>query len=336
MYELKFDKDVCASCETIDCLVRCQYLKLSREDAARERQKLNNGEESLVLQECATCYACEEYCDKGNHPFYQIVELQEQAGIWPAPRPIVHQQIKMFSPKGDFEPQNVEGVPFNLCLFPALKNNIKGKLFEDVSIMMGRDLFCNLVYLHFAKSSVIKERVPEVIANYAKCNIKELVCFHDECYALYASWAPAYGIEVPFRPVHLFEYLIDKLKENRTSLRNLGMKIAYQRPCSTRLTPQKEPLLDELFELIGVDRVPREYDRETPLCCGAILRMQGRDDLADDLNKRNLEDMKSSGATVCVFNCPGCYATMGQMVAEKGLMPLLISDLCRIAIGENL
>lgn len=336
MYDLKFDPVLCESCETVDCLVKCQYMKFDPESARRERQKLNCGEDSPALHNCATCYACEEYCEKGNHPFYHLVELQEKRDVWPAARPIVHQQMKMFAPKGDFQPGGIDGIPMNLCLFPFLKDNIAGRLFENASVLMGRDIFCNLVYLHFAKSSVIKERVPSVIKNLAGCNISELVCFHDECYALYSSWAPAHGIEVPFRPVHLFEYLLDRLRENQSSVKKLGLKVAYQRPCSTRLTPWKEHYLDDLFELIGVERVSREYDRQNALCCGAIFRMQGRDDLADDVNKRNLDDMVSHGAVASVFNCPACYVTMGRMAAERGLMPVLISDLCRLAMGEQI
>ena len=332
--KLKFDPDLCEECATYDCLVRCQYLNLDLEAAREERKKLNNGEDSVVLHRCATCYACNEYCQKGNYPFYQLVELQEQKGIWTAPKPIVNQQIKMFSPKGDFLPGDIEGTPFNLCLFPALKKNIKGQLFEKMTIFSSRDLFCNLVYLHFARSSVIKERAPQVIENFARCNIKELVCFHDECYGFFASWAPAYGLAVPFKAIHLFEYLREKLKEKQ--IKKLGLKIAYQRPCSSRLTPWKEPYLDEIFDLIGVERVPRKYDRENALCCGGVFRMQARDELADDVNERNIEDMLQTGATVCVFNCPACYMTMGEMVAKRGLMPVLIGDLCRLAAGEQL
>jgi len=50
----------------------------------------------------------------------------------------------------------------------------------------------------------------------------------------------------------------------------VGKKIAYQRPCGSRYTPAKEQMLDELFELIGVERVVREYDREKALCCGFL------------------------------------------------------------------
>jgi len=311
-------------------------MKFDLATARAERDKLNNGEDSSVLHNCVTCYACEEYCDLGNHPFYQIVDLQEEKGIWPTPEPQVNQQVQMFAPRGNFKPQEIKGTPFNMCMFRGYKDSIDGKLFPETTQLGGRDLFCNLVYLHFAKGSVIKERLPGVIQNFASLGIEELVCFHDECYATYAAWAPAYGIEVPFRPVHLFEHLVTKLKENQSSINKLGIKIAYQRPCSTRLTPEKEPLLDEIFELIGVDRVPREYDRENCLCCGEVMRFSGKVELADDLLKRNIDDMVATGAKVCVFNCQACYTSMAKAVSEAGLKPILIGDLCRQAVGENL
>ena len=67
----------CAKCETLDCLTRCQYMDLGLEEARVERQRILDGEDSRVLRECATCYACEEYCPYENHPFYLIVERQE-------------------------------------------------------------------------------------------------------------------------------------------------------------------------------------------------------------------------------------------------------------------
>ena len=45
--------------------------------AREERQRLLDGEDSRVLRDCATCYACEEYCPYDNHPFYLLVERQE-------------------------------------------------------------------------------------------------------------------------------------------------------------------------------------------------------------------------------------------------------------------
>ena len=101
MRDLICDRDTCLNCETLDCLVRCQYLDLDPDRARKEKIKILHGEDSFVLHECTTCYACEEYCPNNNHPFFQIVELQEKRGMYTAPRPITHQQIKWYSLKGD-------------------------------------------------------------------------------------------------------------------------------------------------------------------------------------------------------------------------------------------
>ncbi|MCK5723422.1 MAG: (Fe-S)-binding protein, partial [Gammaproteobacteria bacterium] len=80
MYELKFDDNLCKTCPTGDCLVKCQYLDVEKKTAVEEMVKIGQGEDSFVLQDCVTCYACEEYCKRGNHPFYLITERREEKG----------------------------------------------------------------------------------------------------------------------------------------------------------------------------------------------------------------------------------------------------------------
>ena len=75
-------------------------------------------------------------------------------------------------------------------------------------------------------------------------------------------------------------------------------------------------------------------ERRDPLS-EVIGRAQQREELADDLLERNLTDMQASGATVCVFNCPFCFFTMGEAVAQRGMMPILMSELCHFALGEG-
>jgi Fe-S oxidoreductase len=201
------------------------------------------------------------------------------------------------------------------------------------------DIFCNIMWLHFAKNSVIRDRLPFVIdtiqKNYLQgSGVDELVCFHDECYGTFTHLAPAFGIDVPFRAVHLFEFLTNRLTELKADIRPIKEKVAYQRPCSNRLIPETQHWVDEIFHLIGVDRVERQYDRENALCCAMTLDAMQRDGLADDVRKRNVEDMEAAGAKYCVFNCPACLVSLGEMVGERGITPILMSDLCRIALGE--
>ncbi|OGP59603.1 MAG: hypothetical protein A2V67_15400 [Deltaproteobacteria bacterium RBG_13_61_14] len=340
MSELKYDQKICTKCEKIDCLTRCQHIALDLEEARQEWMKILAGRDSRVLHECLTCYACEEYCPYHNHPFYLIVDRQEELSAWPVPVPLTKQQIAMMAPKGQIVAQKVSAPVINLCSFPMLAGSIQGKLFAGASIIGGNDLFCNIMWLHFAKNSVIRERLPKVINNlmdyYLKVSgVDELICFHDECFGTYTQLAPAFGIEVPFKPIHLFEYLTKKLTELKKEIRPINAKVAYQRPCSNRLVPETQHWVDEIFKLIGAIRPAREYEGENALCCGMVVQAAQRDDRADAIQKRNLDDMAAVGARYCVFNCPMCFMTLKGMVAERGMTPILISDLCRIALGEG-
>lgn len=342
MSQLNFDESLCASCETYDCLMRCQYMEFTLEQAKEERLKIIRGEDSRVLHDCATCYACEEFCPKGNHPFYQIVEMQEALGMQIVPIPIEKQQVRMMAHDGKCAPRELKGPLLDMCAFGMFRDmSIVGDLFEDVSVVSGNDLFCNLMYLHFGRNSVIKNRLPKSLDNlrtlYLEPNdIHEVVCFHDECYGTFTSWAPAFGIEIPFKPLYFYDFLVEKLKERKDSLPQLPIKVAYQRPCSNRLVPETQHFVDDVLQLIGAERVKRKYDGENALCCGAGIMGLGRYEFAEEVQQKNIDDMLAAGATACVFNCPFCMVALGEKAAASGLMPLLLSDLCRLALGEKL
>jgi Fe-S oxidoreductase len=219
----------------------------------------------------------------------------------------------------------------------------QGKLFEgltpiSVDQRKMHHYFCNLMYLHFARLSVINDRLPGIIDTIAAHKPTEVVQFHDECYGTYTSYAPAFGIEVPFRSIHLFEHLYTRLKALKDDIKPLGYKVAYQRPCSSRLSPDTHQFVDKIFDLVGVEHVEREYVDENALCCGSTFMAQkqpGSRKYCIEIQKENIEDMKNAGAEICLFNCPACMETIGKKVADNGIMPLWMSDLCRLAIGEK-
>jgi Fe-S oxidoreductase len=344
MFKLKFDESKCLSCDTNDCLTKCQYMSIDCDTAKTEIQKIINSEDSFVLHDCATCYACEEYCPMGNHPFYLIVLRQEELNVLPLPDPLVKRGVQVGIPfRGEPEIEEITGTALNLGVFSNLSNFTQGRLFENLTLMSTDPrkmfhYFCQLMYLHFGRISVINERLEKVIQTIAAHKVKEVVHFHDECYGTYASYAPAFGIDVPFTSIHLFEFLYNRLLELKNDITPLNFKVAYQRPCSSRLSPDKYPFVDKIFDLIGVEHVKREYIGENALCCGGTIlgqKRKGSRRLALELQQKNIDDMKQAGAQICVFNCPACVETLGKPVAENGLMPLFMSDLCRLAIGEK-
>ena len=337
MYTLKFDEDLCRTCPTCDCLVKCQYMDLEADEARDEMMKIIRGDDSPVLQDCVTCYGCEEYCRRGNHPFYLITERREQKGILTSPRAITRQWINIGEPRGKYRLGDIKKTVLSFGFMPEFFELVQGRLFEDVmpSYVFGQEFFCNVVYIHFATTSIIKERLPFVIDNFRKLGVEDVVCMHDECYGAFASLAPAYGMEVPFKPIHYFEYLAKRLKELSQEIRPLNIKAAYQRPCSSRLSADKHRLVGDIMELLGVDLVEREYQGENSLCCGGILKMNYGYELANDVEKKNIVDMVDHGAEYCVFNCPACSSAIATKVAKRGVRPIHIIDLCRMALGEK-
>jgi len=339
MYMLKFDTNHCRSCPTGDCLMKCQYIDIEHKDEAiNEMIAIAEGKDSPVLRDCVTCYACEEYCRRGNHPFYLITERRQEKGILTAPRAITRQWINIGEPRGKYRRGEIKDKLLSLGFMPELLYLVRGKLFEDVlpSFVFGQEFFCNVVYIHFANTSIIKERLPQVLDNFRKLAVKEVICMHDECYGAFASLAPAYGMEVPFKPIHYFEYLYGRLQDLYKEIRPLHLKAAYQRPCSSRLSSQTHHFVKDILDLIGVELVDRTYQDENALCCGDILGMNYGYELKHDVQTRNIDDMVEHGAEYCIFNCSACQNALSAKVAKRGIKPIHLIDLCRMAVGEKL
>jgi len=319
--------------------MKCQYIDLPLEKAKEEQEKMFRGEKSEILTQCVTCFGCEEYCPHNNHPFFFISEQQEKLGINPVPVPVTDAMVNVLTPAGDSMAIDCKKNVIDMCNFTMLAGMLRGKIFKDVTTFGGTDNFCNLMYMHFARSSVTMKRVPGVIDNIMtkylkKNNITDLICFHDECYGTYTKWAPLNGVEVPFKPVHFFEFIYNRLLELKDDIKPLNIKVAYQRSCSSRITPETDHFVDDIFKLIGVERVDRVYDRKNALCCGAAVEMHQKFDLVEDIQDKNVDDMKANGAAYCVFSCPLCFFTLMGKVFKKGMMPILMSDLCLKALGE--
>lgn len=208
-----------------------------------------------------------------------------------------------------------------------------GQLFEGLTRAKGGDYFCLIGYVHVGKESPIARGAQKFISRLAELG-KEIVFLHDDCYAMVHAKVRDYGISVPFKYRHLFEYLRDYLRDRPSRITKLGLPVAYQRPCASRYTPEKDIFLDEIFELIGVVRPARMFERETALCCTApIFRVFP--ELAQEVQTRNIEDAVKCGAQALITLCPMCDWILGRPTAARGLKKIFITDLCRMALGEK-
>lgn len=324
----------CDECGT--CFLRCHYVDYSPEKATREIRALKEGRNAEILKDCITCMACNEYCPNGARPYDLILSMQEKKSIRFIPEELV-----------DFIDENAHAVPneiipgektkpaLSLCIMEhALPRGLTGsRIFAGLTLVKGSDYYSRVVHLHAGRESRVKGHAQQFIDNLAGIGREEIVFLHEDCYILAAKKAPEYGVAVPFKPVHVVDYMIGYLRGHEKHLIPLNRKIAYQRPCISRYMPEKEDSLDEFFQTVGVERVARQYDRENALCCAAgIIEMHP--ERALPIVDKNVKDAKAYGADAMVFLCLGCYWLMSGLCEERGLPSVFIADLGRMALGE--
>jgi heterodisulfide reductase subunit C len=73
-----FKPDLCDLCG--DCLVECQWMDVDQDQAVAWMTEMKNGNPTPAVDQCITCYACNEICPQGANPFDLIADFQEKAG----------------------------------------------------------------------------------------------------------------------------------------------------------------------------------------------------------------------------------------------------------------
>jgi Fe-S oxidoreductase len=326
-----FQRDRCNLCG--DCLVDCRWMDVERDQAVAWIEAMMRGERTPAVDGCITCYACNETCPQGANPFDLIADLQEKYRSLSSEESVGAQETRFTFSQEIQDYPKAERV-LSVCVFGKTDADlIQGELY-DLPRVGGKPYFCWVLFSHIGAESIQKKHAQEFVDRLAMTGAKEVVCFHDDCYAMLARLALDYGIDVPFRPVHLAEYLVSYLKANAHRIKPLDMAVAYQRPCASRHTPEKEHFIDELFDLVGVRRVARTFDREQALCCAGIKFALGKGDPRPDQEK-NLRDAKDAGARAMVCLCPMCIHALSDVGREHELPLIFLGDLARMALGEK-
>ena len=331
-----FYRERCTLCG--ECLVKCPYLAYPKEKAIIEFEKLINGEDTPVTAECITCARCNTICPENANPFDLINQRQEETGTFK----ITKDWMRMMKMATKFPSKIIKGDPnkplLSLCsVGDILPGVIEGELFDGLTILMGGDYFCYFGFIHAGKPSELEKHAQQFVDNLTKTGAEEIILYHDDCYAMLQK-VKEFDIDVSFKPIHIIEYLKNYVMEHEDKVKKLNIKVAYQAPCASRYSFDKHKTLDELFNLIGVERVGRKYDRENALCCASVIgEMLNRSkEEQNEWKMKNIMDAKESGAEAFVFLCPICVLNLRTRAKIQGMEPYIISNLVRLSLGESL
>lgn len=326
-----FRPDLCSQCG--DCLVKCQWMDVERSQAIEWQQQMIKGEKTPALSQCITCMACNEICLQKANPFDLHLELQgKYHSLVPEEMVTATRDHYLFSGRLKNIPK-ADRVLATCTYENAEPDLIKGDIY-DLPRVGGKPYFCWGLFSHMGGIDIQKQNAQIFVDRLAATGAKEIICFHVDCYSMLANVIPDFGINVPFKPVHLAQYLVEYLTLHKKNISRLDFKIAYQRPCASRVSPDKEYFIDQVFALAGVKRVVRRYDREKALCCTSIKLMYNMiDDIETDTEK-NVLDAKESGADAMVYFCPVCKSMLKAPAKKHGLPLIFLGDIARMCIGE--
>jgi len=335
-----WDESKCDLCG--DCLVRCRYVAYDKDKAVAEIKLLMEGKDAEILHKCITCIACNDYCPTAADPSNLIFKMQEKIGTCPI---VVAGKAALDGIARGLEGQGqptelIAGDPdkpvlsldsFGYRLLP--EGTLDSQLFKGMTVVRGGEYMSLVGCVHFGGESFVEKYAQRVIDRLAGLG-KDIVYYHNEGFTLVHVKARELGIPVPFKYMHLFEYLRNYLMDHQSSIGKLGKKVAYQANCATRYVPEKDDFLNEVFELIGVERPPRQYERLDAVCCaGPILATNN--ELAADIQEKNIKDAIECGADAMITSCPMCDLVLRQPTSQHDLPKIYITDLCRMALGEK-
>jgi Fe-S oxidoreductase len=205
-------------------------------------------------------------------------------------------------------------------------------MFKGMTVVRGRKYVSLVGMAHMGGESLAQRYGQKVIDAFAELG-KDIVYLHNEGYILAHLKARELGIEVPYRYMHLFEYMRDYLMDNQNDITMLNKRVAYQPNCAVRWLPQQDVWLDEIFGLIGVERVSRKYEGVNALCCGGPALFVNTE-LAMNIQNDNIKDAMDNRAEALITICPMCDTVMLGETSKAGLPKIFITDLCRMALGE--
>jgi Fe-S oxidoreductase len=334
-----WDASKCDFCG--DCLVKCRYVDYDKDKAVSEIRLLMEGKAADILDKCITCNACFQNCPTGADPANLIYKMQEKIGTGPIVasfKPYIDIVTKAFE-GGSGGSQVIEGDPdkpvlsFDSFLFTQFpEGTLQSRMFKGMTVVRGKK-YASLVGMgHMGGESLAERYGQKVIEGLAELG-KDIVYIHNEGYVLAHVKAKELGIHVPYRYMHLFEYMRDYLKNNQNDITKLNKKVAYQPNCAVRWIPEQDVWLNEIFELIGVERVSRKYEGLNALCCGGPALAVNKE-LALNIQNDNINDAIENHAEAMITICPMCDAVMRDQTSKAGLPKIFITDLCRMALGE--
>jgi heterodisulfide reductase subunit D len=140
------------------------------------------------------------------------------------------------------------------------------------------------------------------------------------CAGCFRTWATQYqkkfGIELPFKVMHVSEFIEQNLKKLRFKATKEHRKVTYHDPCHLgRHGGVYEAPRNVLKKLPGVELVEMPRNRNVAWCCGAGAGVKSAfKDFALETAEKRVQEAEGTDASSIITCCPFCERNLGDAV----------------------
>ncbi|MFX0030367.1 MAG: (Fe-S)-binding protein [Candidatus Hodarchaeota archaeon] len=290
-----------------------------------------------IFFQCTTCNACSLTCffNVDNAACYEALraELVEAKFGLDAHRSMNKNLIELNNPYGrdnkeknewtnrlDFKIKNAMDEMTDILYFvgctaaltPEIQNvaintaKVLNNMGIDFTILGEHEICCGSVAMRTGDRSAFIKAAMKNVEIIKKCGTKIIITSCAGCYRTlkidYADFFEKMDIEV----MHIVEFLIKYVNDNKISLKNLNTTATFHDPChsSRHLGLYEEPreLLRKMTNLIEMKTV-----KENAKCCGAGGGVKkGFSELSLEIAKSRIKEAEETGSEYIVSICPFC------------------------------
>jgi len=327
----KFDSSArCKLCGA--CLSSCPVLGFKQDRAIAEKDSLNRGQPSPVLEMCTTCLSCDLYCPNGCDPYELILlrwnERYHEKGLPSVARMVIPpdpasiwSQIYPLMPADEQElieswrvrsGKAGKDILLTGCFSAFSPYLTMTPLLAGLTPYGDERNWCSGGHIYQLGLLDAVERVGLRLQDvFRELKPRKLVTMMAAEYAMLGKILPQrFGISFDFEVVPLEHYLLDRLRRGELQLNHkLNKRAAIHDNCFSKAAGDAiwSPVR-ELVQAYGVKTVEMAHNKEDALCCG-FGAAAGRFDLFDLIayGKRRLQEAEDAGADCLVVYCAACY-----------------------------
>ncbi|MHA1727853.1 MAG: (Fe-S)-binding protein [Promethearchaeota archaeon] len=348
-----FNEETCEICGK--CLFECPFLEISTDKAQKEIENMIKFREiSELMKNCLGCGYCNIICPNQANPADLIREINRKNKNKRGIRgfSIIHEDVpvnlmtvglemktaeKKKLLKKYLNPPKSEKMYYLGCSLSYIYTDlVKTKLLDDLPKIGGMKYCCG-IYLKSYSKEEINIRGMELLKEFKKLGIRELVVFCPGCAEMlrgvYPKIIPQFKEEIRINTIS--EHLIDMYnKDDLNLVTKIDKKIAFQDPCGWRNLDRKiYEAPRALLEILGAEVVEMKHNREKSLCCG--VPVLGRNiNLFKKISEMSISEAEESGSDIIALSCTGCLG-LARNAAKRNIQTYNITELAQIAIGEN-